>query len=104
MKQLNFEELMKLWKDHPEQAEQYRLDVIEELINGLPEYKQQHARILQHRIDSDLEHFIHPIARMNRVGELMWGSFLDLKDSLNGEVPENTINSNLLDKPVLKSI
>ena len=83
MKKLSFDELKDLVIADPDKAEAYRIAVIEDFIDGLPEEKQDYARRFQWRLDGELRKIKNPIMRMNLINEKMWGSFLEMNDVLN---------------------
>ena len=104
MEILETDDLARLWQEDPDKAEEYHRAIIEDYILGLPEDKQERARGLQWRIDQDLRRFKDPIARMNRMCELMWSSFFDLNNALNGKLPEDRPTAKVLDFPAPGSI
>ena len=83
MKKLTFDELKDLVIADPDKAEAYRIAVIEDLIEGLPEDKQNYARQFQWKLDGELRKIKNPIARMNMIGGKMWDSFLEMNNRLN---------------------
>ena len=83
MKKLTFDELKDLVIADPDKAEAYRIAVIEDLIEGLPEEKQNYARQFQWKLDGELRKIKNPIARMNMIGGKMWDSFLEMNNRLN---------------------
>jgi hypothetical protein len=93
---LNFDELSEMWRNDKEAAEAYHRSIIEDFILGLPEDKQERARGLQWRIDQELRKYKDPIARMNRMVEMMWESFFELDATLNRGVQEERPKANVL--------
>ncbi len=102
MKKLSFDELMKLWKDAPEQAEEYRVAVIEEAIAKMPDAIQLKARAFQVRLEKDMSKYTDPMARANFAFGQMWDSFAELDQVLQEHLPK--LNSKLLDTAPEKSI
>ena len=68
----DFDFLSNLYKEDPKAFEEYRLEVLEELFNSLPEERQVKARQFQWRLESDLRNYKDPIAKYNRMVELFW--------------------------------
>ena len=97
MKKLSFDELKDLIIADPDKAEVYRIAVIEDFIEGLPEEKQDYARRFQWRLDGELRKIKNPIARMNMISGKMWDSFLEMNDLLQDATAPNGLNSKLLD-------
>jgi hypothetical protein len=97
MKKLSFDELKDLVIADPDKAEAYRIAVIEDFIDGLPEEKQDYARRFQWKLDGELRKIKNPIARMNMIGGTMWDSFLEMNNMLGDATAENGLNSKLLD-------
>ena len=97
MEKLSFDELKDLIVEDPDKAEEYRIAVIQELIETLPEDRQELARRKQWRLDQELRRIKNPIARMNFIGGKMWDSFLDLNEVLTEATSENGLNQKLLD-------
>jgi len=78
----DFDFLLALHEDDPEKFEEYRLQVLEDFFNNLPEENQLKARQAQWRLDNDLRKYKDPIARMNRMVELFWEQTNEFKDTL----------------------
>jgi len=104
MEILETDDLARLWREEPDKAEAYHRAVIEDFIQGLPEDKQERARGLQWRIDQELRKYKDPVARMNRMCELMWASFFDLNNALHGKLSEEGPKAKVLDFPGSGSI
>ena len=104
MEILETDDLARLWREEPGKAEAYHRAIIEDFILGLPEDKQERARGLQWRIDQELRKYKDPVARMNRMCELMWESFFDLDSALHGKLPEDRPKAKVLDFPAPGSI
>ncbi len=83
MDYLNFDELSEMWRNDKEAAEAYHRAVIDDFILGLPDDKQERARGLQWRIDQELRKYKDPVARMNRMVEMLWEGFFELDTALN---------------------
>jgi hypothetical protein len=99
MEILETDDLARLWREEPDKAEAYHRAIIEDFILGLPEDKQERARGLQWRIDQELRKLKDPIARMNRMCELMWESFFELDDAWQGKLPKTKPKAKVLDFP-----
>lgn len=104
MEILETDDLARLWRENPDKAEEYHRAIIEDFILGLPEDKQERARGIQWRIDQELRKYTDPIARMNRMCELMFESFFELDDALQGKMLKNKPKAKVLDFPAPGSI
>jgi hypothetical protein len=78
-----FEELMRLAKENPEELERIRKNAIEELIQQAPEHHQRRLRGLQFQVDMEREKAKNPMDSCVRVSRLMHDSFSKLRDTLN---------------------
>ncbi len=102
MEYLNFDQLSEMWRNDTEAAEAYHRSIIEDFILGLPEDKQERARGLQWRIDQELRKYKDPIARMNRMVEMMWESFFELDATLNRGVSSERPKAKVIEFPIRK--
>ena len=75
LKELDFDEAMKLASTDPEAFEQYRRDVIEALIARAPERNRHHLRCLQWRIEQERRRASSPIAACVKLYRMMWESY-----------------------------
>ena len=63
--------------------------IIEKFTLSQPEDKQDRFRALQFAIDNELKHYVHPIAKMDRLQSMMQENLLKLGDLWNGAADEN---------------
>lgn len=78
-----FEEMMRLAKENPEELERIRQSAVEDLIQNAPEEHQRRLRGLQFQVDMEREKAKNPMDSCVRVSRLMHESFSKLRDSLN---------------------
>ena len=78
-----FEELMKLAKENPEELERIRKNAIEDLIQNAPEKHQRRLRGIQFQVDMEREKAKNPMDSCIRISRLMHDSFSKLRDTLN---------------------
>jgi len=102
MKKLNFDELMKLIETDEEAAEEYRVTVIRDFIDKLPEGRQEKMLRFQYLLDEELKTITDPMARLNFVTACMLDSLLEMKDILEDAAPK--IEEKLLDIQAESSI
>ena len=80
---MDVEYMRKLFKDDPEEFEIYTRKLIEETIDGFKsEERILAAKQLQWNIDNTLRKYKDPVARMNKMVELMWPSLISLNSEL----------------------
>ena len=92
----SFDQLREMWENDKEAAEAYHRAIIDDFISGLPKDKQERARGLQWRIDQELRTYKDPIARMNRMVEMLWEGFFELDAVLNRGVQKERPKANVL--------
>lgn len=83
----NFETLRYLAENDPQQLEQIRSDLTEQLIAGAPARLQPRLRGLQFQIDARVRTASNPIAACITVSGMMRESLEQLRQVLNGETP-----------------
>lgn len=69
---MNHDDLHKLYLTDPEEFDRQTRQMIDDYINSLPEERQQRARQHQWKIDQTLSHYKDPVARMNKMVEMLW--------------------------------
>lgn len=79
----NFEAWAKLARENPEEFERRREQEIREVIDARPDLRHRLAG-LQFRIDAERKLARTPLKACLRISTLMWNSFYDLKDRLDG--------------------
>jgi len=94
---VDFDQFSRLAKSDPEAFEARRAELIEEMIQRLPEHRQQRMRCLQWKIDQVRNQAGNPMAACIKISEMMW-------DSLVGpgglqEVLENARSGNFTPPP-----
>lgn len=81
--------------------------IIEKFILSQPEDKQDRFRALQFAIDNELKHYVHPIAKMDRLQYMMQKNLLKLGELWNGVADGNyksSLKSNVIEfKPKEKT-
>lgn len=83
----NFETLRHLAENDPEQLEQIRTDLTEQLIANAPDRIQPRLRGLQFEIDTRVRLASNPLAACMTVSAMMHDQFEQLRQALNGEIP-----------------
>ncbi len=68
-----------LYKEDPDQFEDLRREIINKSINSYPEKFRQRARGIQFTLDCELNKHKNPVARMNRMVELLWEQFSEFQ-------------------------
>jgi len=80
----DFDTLMSLAQENPQELERIRRDHIEALINSVPAHKQQRLRGLQFQIDAQRDiHANSPMGASLKISEMMHASFAELRTWLN---------------------
>ncbi len=99
----DFDSMMNLAKNSPDEFELRRQQLINNFIAGLPEDKRHRMECLQWRIDRTREQAKTPLAACMALTEMMWESFeqlntlfMEMRDSdntvkLNAELPSADI-------------
>ncbi|MBI1396872.1 MAG: DUF3135 domain-containing protein [Betaproteobacteria bacterium] len=77
-----------LARDDPEEFERRRIAAIEDFISRAPSENQQRLRGLQFRIDMERERSSSPLGACIRMNRMMWESFSDLRNALEGLTAE----------------
>lgn len=75
------DELARLAHDDPEAYEEFRLRLIENFLDGVPEQRQARLRGLQFQIECVRRLSKSPLGSTVRIYDLMWRSFLLLNDN-----------------------
>lgn len=65
-------ELVGLYQKDPKRFEQLSRQLIEEVINGFPPERRWRAYGWQFRLDATLSRYKDPVARMNKMVEILW--------------------------------
>lgn len=81
--EFNFEAWAKLARENPEEFERRREREIREVIDACPDLRHR-LEGLQFRIDAERKLARTPLKACLRISTLMWNSFYDLKDRLDG--------------------
>jgi hypothetical protein len=110
----NFDQLLKLAQEKPEELERFRQEQVELLINQAPAASQQRLRGLQFQIDAQRQiHNDSPMGACVKISQMMHESFAELRvwlndltgmqDPLNYESYESSAQA-VNDKPAAKVI
>lgn len=83
------EDLEGLYERSPEQFEECSRRLIREFIDTAPENYRARMWGVQLRIDAELSHYHDPVARMNRMVELLWDQVRKFRQTL--ENPEQAL-------------
>jgi predicted transcriptional regulator len=78
-----FEEMMLMAKENPEQLEELRLSMCEEVIKSAPIENQKKLKGLQFKINATILSSSNALSSCVKISKMMNESFLDLNDSLN---------------------
>lgn len=81
-----YDYLFKLYKADPKEFERHTRAMIEVQIQNAPSHLQLKLRALQSLLYTELVHYKHPVARMNRMVELFWEKAIELQSALNGSL------------------
>ncbi|MFV2059425.1 MAG: DUF3135 domain-containing protein [Gammaproteobacteria bacterium] len=76
--EFDFDMMMELAKNSPEEFEALRLELIEDYITSLPQERQHRMKCLQWRIDRTREQAKTPLGSCMAITEMMWESFEQL--------------------------
>ncbi|MGH1485061.1 MAG: DUF3135 domain-containing protein [Cellvibrionaceae bacterium] len=80
----NFDQLLKLAKEQPEELEKFRQEQVELLINEAPANSQRRLRGLQFQIDAQRQlHEDSPMGACMKISQMMHESFAELRVWLN---------------------
>lgn len=82
---VDFDQWAELAKADPEAFEAKRAEVIEDMIQRLPEHKQERMRRLQWKVDQVRDQAANPMSACIKLSEMMWDSLVGpggLKDVL----------------------
>lgn len=79
----DFDELVRLAKEDPEELERIRAEAVETLINKAPLESQRRLRGLQFQVDMERQKAKNPMDSCIRVSKMMHDSFNTLRDALN---------------------
>jgi len=74
--QVDFDNWSELARSDPEAFEARRAEVIEQMIQSMPEHKQQRMRCLQWKIDQVRDRAANPMAACIKLSEMMWDSLV----------------------------
>lgn len=85
--EFDFEAWAKLARENPEEFERRREQEIRKVIDARPDLKHR-LEGLQFRIDAERKLARTPLKACLRVSTLMWNSFYDLKEQLDGLATE----------------
>lgn len=81
-----YDYLFKLYKADPKEFERHTRAMIEAQIQNAPPHLQLKLRALQSLLYTELAHYKHPVARMNRMVALFWEKAIELQSALNGSL------------------
>ncbi len=81
-----YDYLFKLYKANPKEFERHTRAMLEAQIQNAPPHLQLKLRALQSLLYTELSHYKHPVARMNRMVELFWEKAIELQGALNGSL------------------
>lgn len=82
---LEFDDLLKLANDNPEQLENWRKKQVETLISEAPEEYQRRLRGLQFQIDCERQKHSSPMGTCVAISRMMYESMDKLNQALLGE-------------------
>ncbi|HHJ16637.1 MAG TPA: DUF3135 domain-containing protein [Gammaproteobacteria bacterium] len=74
--QVDFDNWSELARSDPEAFEARRAEVIEQMIQSMPEHRQQRMRCLQWKIDQVRDRAANPMAACIKLSEMMWDSLV----------------------------
>ena len=75
-----------LYQRDPQRFEEQRRKLIQQAIEEFPAHLRPRAYGLQFRLDAELGRIRDPVARMNRMVEIFWDSFEQLRRAINDPV------------------
>ncbi|MCR4306541.1 MAG: DUF3135 domain-containing protein [Candidatus Yonathbacteria bacterium] len=96
-----YDYLFKLYKSDPKEFERHTRAMIEAQIQNAPPHLQLKLRALQSLLYTELSHYKHPLARMNRMVELFWEKAIELQSALNGSLQKKVSKSKGQDAKVI---
>lgn len=82
--ELDVTELRALALSDPEEFERRRIALIEDVIASAPPDIQRRLRGTQFRVDMERQRASNPLSATLRISRLMWESFSELREQLNG--------------------
>ena len=91
----NFDEMLNLADNNPEELERLRSAAIEDVIDNAPAHMERRLRGLQFQIDAQRDMSKTPMASCIKISEMMHESFSRLRHSLNTAASQQ--NSNQFD-------
>ena len=103
----DFDTLMDMAENRPEELEKLRREFTENLLKSAPERSRRRLRGLQFKVDMELRRAKNPTDRCIRVSQLMHESFSRLNIALNGAknfTPANYQNDASFSEPVSAQI
>ena len=77
------DKLTGLYQKDPELFEAERKKLIQETIDSFPAEYRAKAQGLQFKIETTLDRYKDPVARMNKMVEIFWGHFQEFQDVIN---------------------
>lgn len=98
-KQYDFDALSELYKTDPEQFQVATRQMIDDFIAGIPDdASRRKCAGLQFKLDHELGKYADPIARMNRMIELLFDGVYQFNNALKGniDINENNTSSTIL--------
>jgi hypothetical protein len=81
-----YEELKGLVQQSPQAFEARRRQLIDEAIEGMPAARRQQARQWQFQLEMTLRRYKDPVARMNKMVEILWQQLAHLQRALRSPV------------------
>lgn len=83
---MNFDRVMKLFKDNPEELERIQRQAVRGVIDSAPEEYHRQLNGLQFKIDAVRQTSKNPVQSYLRLSQLFWTEgFNKFKDALNGD-------------------
>lgn len=79
----DFDDLVKLAQENPEELENLRQRLCDELIQSAPQEYRRRLRGIQFQIDMERKRAKTPMAACLKISEMMHDSFSQLRDALN---------------------
>lgn len=69
----------------PEEFEEKSQKIIDDFVDSLPQERKIKMQQQQWRLEMELRKYKDPVARMNRMIELLWSGFFEFQDAINLE-------------------
>lgn len=100
----DFDELVKLAEENPEELENLRQRLCDELIQSAPQEYRRRLRGIQFQIDMERQKAKSPMAACLKISEMMHDSFSQLRDALNEVQEIRSSNGNIRKQSSVKAV